>query len=31
MVAAGAAAGDAGVHAFSGTIWGKAISAYHFG
>jgi aromatic ring-opening dioxygenase catalytic subunit (LigB family) len=31
MVAAGAAAGDAGRHAFSGTIWGKAISAYHFG
>jgi len=31
MVAVGAAAGDAGSHAFSGTIWGKAISAYHFG
>ena len=31
MVAAGAAAGDAGRHAFSGTIWGKAVSAYHFG
>ncbi len=31
MVAVGAAAGDAGVQAFSGTIWGKAISAYHFG
>lgn len=31
MVAAGAAAGDAGKHVFSGTIWGKAVSAYHFG
>jgi aromatic ring-opening dioxygenase catalytic subunit (LigB family) len=31
MVAVGAAAGDSGQHAFSGTIWGKAISAYHFG
>jgi aromatic ring-opening dioxygenase catalytic subunit (LigB family) len=31
MVAVGAAAGDAGVQAFGGTIWGKAISAYHFG
>jgi len=31
MVAAGAAAGDAGRHSFSGTIWGKAISAYRFG
>jgi aromatic ring-opening dioxygenase catalytic subunit (LigB family) len=31
MVAVGAAAGAAGQHAFSGTIWGKAISAYHFG
>lgn len=31
MVATGAAAGDPGRHAFSGTIWGKAVSAYHFG
>jgi aromatic ring-opening dioxygenase catalytic subunit (LigB family) len=31
MVAAGAASGEAGRHAFSGTIWGKAVSAYHFG
>ncbi len=31
MVAAGAAGGEAGRHAFSGTIWGKAVSAYHFG
>lgn len=31
MVAVGAANGDAGKHAFSGTIWGKAVSAYHFG
>ena len=31
MVAAGAGAGDPGRHAFSGTIWGKAVSAYHFG
>ncbi|MEI9983801.1 MAG: class III extradiol ring-cleavage dioxygenase [Aliidongia sp.] len=31
MVAVGAAAGEAGHHAFSGTIWGKAVSAYHFG
>jgi aromatic ring-opening dioxygenase catalytic subunit (LigB family) len=30
MVAAGAAAGDPGHHAFSGQIWGKAVSAYHF-
>lgn len=31
MVAAGAASGEPGRHAFSGTIWGKAVSAYHFG
>ena len=31
MVAVGAAAGDPGEHAFSGTIWQKAISAFHFG
>jgi len=31
MVAAGAAAGDAGRHVFSGKIWGKAVSAYQFG
>lgn len=31
MVAAGAASGEIGHHAFSGTIWGKAVSAYHFG
>lgn len=31
MVAVGAAAGDRGEHAFSGTIWQKAISAFHFG
>ncbi len=31
MVAVGAADGDPGHHAFSGTIWGKAVSAYHFG
>lgn len=31
MVAAGAADGDTGKHVFSGTIWGKAVSAYHFG
>ena len=31
MVAVGAAAGDAGRQAFSGTIWGKSVSAYHFG
>ncbi len=30
MVAAGAGTGAAGRHAFSGTIWGKAVSAYHF-
>ncbi len=30
MVAAGAAAGDPGRHEFRGTIWGKAVSAYHF-
>jgi aromatic ring-opening dioxygenase catalytic subunit (LigB family) len=31
MVAVGAAASEKGRHAFSGTIWGKAVSAYHFG
>jgi aromatic ring-opening dioxygenase catalytic subunit (LigB family) len=31
MVAAGAGAGDAGQHTFSGKIWGKSVSAYHFG
>jgi len=31
MVAAGAAGEDTGRQTFSGTIWGKSISAYHFG
>lgn len=31
MVAAGAAGGETGHRPFSGTIWGKAVSAYHFG
>jgi aromatic ring-opening dioxygenase catalytic subunit (LigB family) len=31
MVAAGAAGADLGRQTFHGTIWGKAISAYHFG
>jgi aromatic ring-opening dioxygenase catalytic subunit (LigB family) len=31
MVAVGAASDAPGRHAFSGTIWGKAVSAYHFG
>ncbi len=31
MVAAGAGSCDVGRHAFSGKIWGKAVSAYHFG
>ncbi len=31
MVAVGAADGDPGHHVYSGTIWGKAVSAYHFG
>jgi aromatic ring-opening dioxygenase catalytic subunit (LigB family) len=31
MVAAGAGTGETGHHAFSGTIWGKAVSAFHFG
>jgi aromatic ring-opening dioxygenase catalytic subunit (LigB family) len=31
MVAAGAGSGAVGHHAFSGTIWGKAVSAFHFG
>jgi len=30
MVAAGAAAGERGRQAFSGAIWGKAVSAFHF-
>jgi aromatic ring-opening dioxygenase catalytic subunit (LigB family) len=31
MVATGAGAGDEGRQMFNGTIWGKAVSAYHFG
>jgi aromatic ring-opening dioxygenase catalytic subunit (LigB family) len=31
MVAVGAGHGKPGQHMFSGTIWGKAVSAYHFG
>ncbi len=31
MVAAGAASGEPGRRAFTGQIWGKAVSAYHFG
>jgi aromatic ring-opening dioxygenase catalytic subunit (LigB family) len=31
MVAAGAGAGDIGRQAFSGRIWDKPVSAYHFG
>jgi aromatic ring-opening dioxygenase catalytic subunit (LigB family) len=31
MVAAGAGTGAPGHHAFRGTIWGKAVSAFHFG
>jgi aromatic ring-opening dioxygenase catalytic subunit (LigB family) len=31
MVAAGAASGEPGHHVFSGKIWNKAVSAYHFG
>jgi aromatic ring-opening dioxygenase catalytic subunit (LigB family) len=31
MVAVGAADGDPGRRAYHGTIWGKAVSAYHFG
>lgn len=31
MVAAGAAPGEAGRRAFHGTIWGDAVSAFHFG
>ncbi len=31
MVAVGAAASDPGQQKFSGKIWGKAVSAYHFG
>jgi aromatic ring-opening dioxygenase catalytic subunit (LigB family) len=31
MVAAGAGSGDIGRHTFSGKIWDKAVSAYHFG
>lgn len=31
MVAVGAGASEAGKHIFSSTIWGKAVSAYHFG
>jgi aromatic ring-opening dioxygenase catalytic subunit (LigB family) len=31
MVAAGAAQGEPGYHVFSGTVWGKPVSAFHFG
>jgi len=31
MVTVGAAADAPGHHVFSSTIWGKAVSAYHFG
>jgi aromatic ring-opening dioxygenase catalytic subunit (LigB family) len=31
MVAVGAGSTEPGRHAFSGKIWGKAVSAYHFG
>jgi aromatic ring-opening dioxygenase catalytic subunit (LigB family) len=31
MVAAGAAGQDPGHHAFQGHIWGKTVSAFHFG
>jgi aromatic ring-opening dioxygenase catalytic subunit (LigB family) len=31
MVAVGAASEEKGRQAFSGTIWNKAVSAYHFG
>ena len=31
MVAAGAAPGEKGRQAFGGTIWGKSVSAFHFG
>jgi aromatic ring-opening dioxygenase catalytic subunit (LigB family) len=31
MVAVGAGSTEKGRQAFSGTIWGKAVSAYHFG
>ena len=31
MIAVGAAENDPGHHVYSGTIWGKAVSAYHFG
>jgi 4,5-DOPA dioxygenase extradiol len=31
MVAAGAGSGEVGRHGFSGRIWDKAVSAYHFG
>jgi aromatic ring-opening dioxygenase catalytic subunit (LigB family) len=31
MVAVGAAAADRGRRVYSGTIWGKALSAWHFG
>jgi aromatic ring-opening dioxygenase catalytic subunit (LigB family) len=30
MVTAGAAGDDPGHHVFSGRIWGKAVSGYHF-
>jgi aromatic ring-opening dioxygenase catalytic subunit (LigB family) len=31
MVAAGAADGEVGVHAFNGSLMGKPVSAFHFG
>jgi len=31
MVAVGASSNELGRQVFSGTIWGKAVSAYHFG
>jgi len=31
MIAVGAAGDDPGHQVYSGTIWGKAVSAYHFG
>ncbi len=31
MIAAGAGTGAAGTHTFKGTIWGKVVSAFHFG
>jgi hypothetical protein len=31
MVIAGAAGADRGVTAYSGSIWGVRLSAYHYG